>query len=162
MKKELLGAGAAMGQHNTDARRVYGWLWGAWLQAQHELPVLRWLGAAVFLAGALAVSLAVASGNSPLEMAIYGMVAVLFMLVVPAILYLLFEVYRKHRSDAIFDSHRLAALIKRISREEILAQEEERLALENNLPLMKPGHDKKSRSKVLEPAPWAGGRGPGP
>jgi hypothetical protein len=45
--------------------------------------------------------------------------AILFILAIPVIFYLLFEIYRKHRTDAIFDSKRLADLIRRISLEEI-------------------------------------------
>jgi hypothetical protein len=50
------------------------------------------------------------------------MTALLFVLVVPAIQYLLFEIYRRHRSDAIFDSKRLAEHIRTVAREEIAAE----------------------------------------
>jgi len=119
MKKETMGTGAAMGVQNKDSRRVFGWLWHAWLEAQAELPMLRWLGLAACVAAVMAVVLAARQGLGALDMAIDGATAVLFILVIPVIFYLLFEIYRKHRTDAIFDSKRLADLIRKISLEEI-------------------------------------------
>jgi hypothetical protein len=143
MKNKSMGNGAAAGIHSTDARRVFAWLWHAWLEAQSEVPLLRWLGLAVLASTGLVVYFAVAEGATVLEMAIDAMVTILFALAIPTIFYLLFEVYRKHRSDAIFDSHRLAALIHRIAREEIEAQLEADLAQENRLLMMLPDHAKK-------------------
>jgi hypothetical protein len=143
VKNKSMGSGAAAGVHPTDARRVFTWLWHAWLEAQSDVPLLRWLGLAVLAAAALAIYLAATGGSGILETVIYALVAVLFVLTVPAIFYLLFEVYRKHRSDAIFDSHRLTSLIQRIAREEIEAKAEAELAQENRLLMMLPDHAKK-------------------
>lgn len=121
MKKETMGTGAGMGVQNGDSRRVFPWLWRSWLEAQKELPLLRWLGLVALGGATAAVVMAARNGGGYLDMAVYGMVAFLFVAAFPVIFYLLFEIYRKHRTDAIFDSRRLADLIRRISREEIEA-----------------------------------------
>jgi hypothetical protein len=121
MSKETMGSGAAMGNQHTDAKRAFGWLWHSWLEAQREIPLLRWLSLAAIGLGLLFVMLAGFQGESVLEMIVYGLTALMFGLMVPIIFYLLFEVYRKHRSDAIFDSRRLADTIRKIAQEEIEA-----------------------------------------
>lgn len=121
MKKDTMGTGAAMGVQHTDSRRVFPWLWHSWMEAQEELPLLRWLGLAALAAAALAVFLAAREGGGFVDMAVDGAMAVLFILAFPVIFYLLFEIYRKHRTDAIFDSKRLADLIRKISLQEIEA-----------------------------------------
>jgi hypothetical protein len=143
MKFRSMGNGAAAGIQHNDAKRVFAWLWHAWLEAQSQVPLLRWLGLAAAACASLAVYLAVAEGRTGLEMTVYAMVTLLFVLAVPAIFYLLFEVYRKHRSDAIFDSHRLAGLIHRIAREEIEARAEADLAQENRVLMLLPDHAKR-------------------
>lgn len=145
MKKETMGSGAAMGLHSTSAFKAYAWLWHSWLEAQRELPVLRWLSLGAAALAATALYLAVAQGDTVLTAVIDGMVAALFALLIPAIYYLLFEIYRKHRSDAIFDSKRLAHLIQRIAHQEIEASEEAKLALENTLLMLKPESSSKQR-----------------
>ena len=122
MKKETMGTGAAMGVRPTDSRRVFPWLWHAWLEAQQELPVLRWLSLSALAAAVLAVVLAARQGGGFLDMLVDGAMAILFILAIPVIFYLLFEIYRKHRTDAIFDSKRLADLIRKISLQEIEAE----------------------------------------
>lgn len=122
MKKETMGTGAAMGVQHTDSRRVFPWLWHSWMEAQQELPVLRWLSLAALAAAVLAVVLAARQGGGVLDMLVDGAMALLFILAIPVIFYLLFEIYRKHRTDAIFDSKRLADLIRKISLQEIEAQ----------------------------------------
>jgi hypothetical protein len=133
MKKETMGTGAAMGVQNRDSRRVFTWFWHAWLEAQDELPMLRWLGLAAVAAAVLAVVLAAREGRGPLEVAVDGATAVLFILAFPVIFYLLFEIYRKHRSDSIFDSRRLADLIRKISKQEIEAH----LSLQNGMEVLR-------------------------
>jgi hypothetical protein len=129
-----MGHGAAMGiPEHTSPKRVFTWLWYAWVRAQKEVPLLRWLVVAAVAAACLVIYLAVNDGKTGLEMLVYGMVAALFIIEVPMVLYLLFEVYRKHRSDAIFDSKRLSDLIHKLAREEVEQAEEARLALENTL-----------------------------
>jgi hypothetical protein len=132
MKKDTMGTGAAMGVQHTDARRVFPWLWHSWMEAQGELPVLRWLGLAALASAALAVVLAVREGGGLVDMAVDGAMAALFILAIPVIFYLLFEIYRKHRTDAIFDSKRLADLIRKISLQEIEAQRSGRGSREAN------------------------------
>lgn len=121
MKKFNMGLGAGSGPHGTDARRVYTWLWHAWVEAQRELPVLRVLTALAAACVAAILVLAMGEGRTYLEVAVYTLTALLFVLVVPAIQYLLFEIYRYHRSDAIFDSKRLAGHIRAIAKEEVEA-----------------------------------------
>jgi hypothetical protein len=121
MKKETMGTGAAMGVQHTDSKRVFPWLWHSWMEAQQELPVLRWLSLTALAAAALAVVLAAREGRGVLDMLVDGTMAILFILAIPVIFYLLFEIYRKHRTDAIFDSKRLADLIRKISVQEIEA-----------------------------------------
>jgi len=123
MKKDTMGTGAAMGVHNRDSRRVFPWLWHSWMEAQQELPLLRWLGLAAVASAALAIFLAAREGGGYVDMAVDGAMAVLFILAIPVIFYLLFEIYRKHRTDAIFDSKRLADLIRKISLQEIQAHQ---------------------------------------
>ncbi|HXB96837.1 MAG TPA: hypothetical protein VNZ54_02215 [bacterium] len=123
MKKDTMGTGAAMGVQHTDSRRVFPWLWHSWLEAQRELPLLRWLSLAALAAAALAVVLAARQGGGILDMLVDGAMAILFILAIPVIFYLLFEIYRKHRTDAIFDSKRLADLIRKISLQEIQAHQ---------------------------------------
>jgi hypothetical protein len=130
MKKETMGTGAAMGVQHTDSRRVFPWLWHAWLEAQNEQPLLRWLGLAAAAAALLAVVLAVREGGGYVDMVVDGAMAILFILAIPVIFYLLFEIYRKHRTDAIFDSKRLADLIRKISLQEIEAQRDGRRMME--------------------------------
>ncbi|HTB33318.1 MAG TPA: hypothetical protein VK842_00500 [bacterium] len=110
-----------MGVQHTDARRVFPWLWHSWMEAQRELPVLRWLSVAALAAALMAVVLAAREGGDMVDMLVDGAMAILFILAIPVIFYLLFEVYRKHRTDAIFDSKRLADLIRKISQQEIEA-----------------------------------------
>lgn len=121
MNKETMGNGAGLGNQHTNAKRVFGWLWHSWLEAQREVPLLRWLSLGAIGLGLLFVVLAAFEGESILEMIVYGITALMFWLMVPIIFYLLFEIYRKHRSDAIFDSRRLADTIRRIAKEEIEA-----------------------------------------
>lgn len=130
MKKFSMGQGAGAGQQGTDAKRVYAWLWHSWLEAQAEIPLLRWLGLAALLCAAAVLALAVSEGKSALESVVYAMTTLLFVMVIPAIDYLLFEVYRRHRSDAIFDSKRLADHIRAIAKEEVELNEAAKLALE--------------------------------
>lgn len=137
MKKFNMGHGAGSGMHGTSVLRVYGWLWRSWLEALAEIPALRWLGLAALVCAALLVGLALAEGKSGLEVAIDGMIAFLFVMVFPAIHYLLFEIYRHHRSDAIFDSKRLADHIREIAKEEIESNELARSAAGSTAVLMK-------------------------
>jgi|GEM_PF-4556727 hypothetical protein len=130
MKKETMGTGAAMGVQHTDARRVFPWLWHSWMEAQSELPILRWLGLGALAAAALAVFAAAREGGGWMDMAVDGAMAILFILAIPVIFYLLFEIYRKHRTDAIFDSKRLADLIRKISLQEIEAHRDGRRMME--------------------------------
>ncbi len=143
MKFRSMGSGAAAGIQHNDAKRVFTWLWHAWLEAQSDVPLLRWLGLAAVASAGLALYLAVAEGRTGLEMTVYAMVTLGFVLAIPVIFYLLFEVYRKHRSDAIFDSHRLAGLIPRSAREEIEARAEADLVHENRVLMMMPEQAKK-------------------
>ena len=145
MKKEHMGSGVGMGNHHTDAKRVFTWLWHSWLEAQRDIPLLRWVALAAFFAAGAALYLASAEGKTVLDIAVYGMITLLFVLAIPVILYLLFEVYRKHRSDAIFDSKRLADHIRKVARQEIEANEESKLALENTLMMMKPQTESRSK-----------------
>lgn len=121
MNKETMGHGAAAGGQHLSVKRAYKWLWHAWLEAMAEVPLLRWLCAGAFGLLVLAVVLAARNGEAPLEMAIFGLMALLFGLMITAICYLLFEIYRRHRSDAIFDSQRLEHLIRKLAQEEIEA-----------------------------------------
>ncbi len=139
MKLKTMGSGAAAGITAGHANRVFTWFWHAWLEAQAEIPLLRWLALAALFAAGLAVYLAAAEGKTILDVAVYGMLALLFVLNVPVIFYLLFEVYRKHRSDAIFDSHRLTSLIRRISQEEIARNADAKTAPEDKLLLLRSG-----------------------
>jgi hypothetical protein len=132
MKKETMGTGAAMGVQHTDSKRVFPWLWHSWMEAQEEQPLLRWLGLGAAAAAGLAVFLAVREGGGVVDMAVDGAMAILFILAIPVIFYLLFEIYRKHRTDAIFDSKRLADLIRKISLEEIEAHRPGRRSREAN------------------------------
>jgi hypothetical protein len=68
---------------------------------------------------AAAVALAVTGAASGLEAALDGITVVLFALVISAILYLLFEIQRQHRSDRFFRGQRLSSFVRRLSREEI-------------------------------------------
>ena len=147
MRKGSMGYGAAMGAQHTKASRAFSWLWHSWMEAQSELPILRWLALAAVANAGLAAYLAVAEGNTVLDAVVYGMIALLFVMAFPVIYYLLFEVYRKHRSDAIFDSRRLTDLIRKIAREELEADAEEKMALENTLLMMRPGEAPKNGSK---------------
>ena len=123
MKKDTMGSGAAMGVHNGDSKRVFAWFWRSWMEAQAEIPLLRWLGLVAVAVAVLVVVLAARQGKGFIDIAVDGATALLFILAMPVIFYLLFEIYRKHRTDAIFDSKRLADLIRRISQEEIAANE---------------------------------------
>lgn len=128
MTDKSMGTGVGMGIHTANIRKVYGWLWHSLREAQREVPLLRWLGLlAVVCAGAVAY-LAACEGKSKLDLAVYAGTALLFALEIPVIYYLLFEIYRKHRTNAIYDSKRLADLIRKISSEEI------DLRSESNLP----------------------------
>ena len=140
-----MGYGAGMGAHHIDAKRVFTWLWHSWLEALKEIPLLRWVALAALFAAGAALYLAASEGKSILDIAVYGMITLLFVLAVPVIFYLLFEVYRKHRSDAIFDSKRLADHIRKVAKEEIEANEEAKLALENTLMMMKPHAETRSK-----------------
>jgi uncharacterized membrane protein len=139
MKRDTMGSGAAMGLHGTSSKRVFLWLWHSWLEAQSEVASVRWLSVAALGTAAWAVYLAGAEGKTGLEIAVYGMTAALFAVAIAVIFYLLFEVYRKHRSDAIFDSKRLADLIHKLAKEEVEANEEAKLALENTILMMQNG-----------------------
>jgi hypothetical protein len=143
MKRSAMGNHAATGIHPTHATRVFAWLWHAWVEAQHEIPLLRWLALSIVAAAGVAVYLAVQEGKTALDIAVYGGIVLLFALAISANLYLLFEIYRKHRSDAIFDSKRLAHLIQKIAQEEIEAHEQAKLAGENTL--LMPPRDKDAR-----------------
>ena len=136
MKKEAMGHGVGVGMHGTNAKRAYAWLWHSWVEAQRELPSLRWISLAAVVSALGVLYLAVSEGKTLLDMVIYGAIAFMFVMTVPAIFYLLFEIYRKHRSDAIFDSKRLAEVIRKVAREEIEANEENKLAIENTLLMM--------------------------
>lgn len=122
--KDTMGSGAAMGNQHTDSKRVFAWLWSSWLEAQKEVPALRWLSLLAVALGLFCVWLAAFQGGSVLEMIVYGLTALMFGLMVPVIFYLLFEIYRKHRSDAIFDSRRLTDMIRKLAQEEIVADRE--------------------------------------
>lgn len=121
MKKFNMGHGAGSGTHGTSVLRVYGWLWHAWLEALKEVAGLRWLALAAVLCALGLMSLAVAEGKSALEICAYGGTAFGFVAALAAIQYSLFEIYRHHRSEAIFDSKRLADHIRAIVKEELEA-----------------------------------------
>jgi hypothetical protein len=114
-----MGTGVGMGIHKANIKKVFGWLWHALREAQREVPLLRWLGLLALVCAGSAAFLAVSEGKTKLDMAVYGGTVLLFALDLPVIYYLLFEIYRKHRSDAIYDSRRLADLIRRIANEEM-------------------------------------------
>lgn len=139
MKKDALGDGAATRIHIYNAKRVFAWLWQAWLEVLKEVPLLRWLTVAAVVLVGLAVYQAAREGKTALEMVVYGMTVLLFALAIPVILYLLFEIYRKHRSDAIFDSKRLADLIHKLAQEDIQLNEETKMVLVNTV-YMTPSH----------------------
>jgi hemerythrin superfamily protein len=83
------------------------------------VPLLRWLGILALVLTLLAAALAATGAGSALEAAFDALTAVMFALVISAILYLLFEVQRRHRADRLFSGHRLARFVRRLSREEI-------------------------------------------
>lgn len=144
MKHDPMADGAAKGMRHQHPARVFAWLWKAWLEAGAQVPLLRWLGALVIALVALAVYRAFAEGRGALECMIYGMTVLLFAMAISAIIYLLFEIYRKHRSDAIFSGHRLTELIRSISRSEIAAEADARAELGNAVFLL-PGEKPEKR-----------------
>lgn len=123
-----MGTGVGMGIHSSNIKKVFGWLWRSWMEAQGEVPLLRWVSLAALATAGAAVYLAFSEGGSKLQIVGYVGTAVLYALEIPVIFYLLFEIYRKHRADAIFDSKRLADLIRKLALEQIEAVEEARSA----------------------------------
>lgn len=141
MSNKTMGTGVGMGIHRANIKKVYSWLWHSWKEAQHEVPVLRWVALASVLTAGAAVGIAFTTGGATrLELIGYVATAVLYALEIPVIFYLLFEVYRKHRTDAIYDSRRLADLIRKLALEQIEAREEARSAVRKTF-LMMPHRD---------------------
>ncbi|HTB21788.1 MAG TPA: hypothetical protein VK914_03685 [bacterium] len=140
MSNKSMGTGVGMGIHRSNIKKVFGWLWHSWMEAQHEVPILRWVALAAVATAAAAVYLAYSEGGTRLQLIGYMATAVLYALEIPVIFYLLFEVYRKHRTDAIFDSKRLADLIRKLAIEQIEAREEARSAIRKTF-LMMPHRD---------------------
>jgi len=136
MINKSMGKGVGMGIHSSNIKKVYGWLWHSWVEAQREVPLLRWVTLAALATAGVAVYLAFSDGGSKLQIVDYVGTAVLYALEIPVIFYLLFEVYRKHRADAIFDSRRLADLIRKLALEQIEAREEARNAVKNTFMLI--------------------------
>jgi hypothetical protein len=126
MINKSMGSGVGMGIHRTNIKKVFGWLWHSWMQAQHEVPILRWVSLAALVTAGAVVYLAFSEGGSGLQILGYVGTAVLYVLEIPVIFYLLFEIYRKHRTDAIFDSRRLSDLIRKLALEQIEAREDAR------------------------------------
>ena len=106
MSNKSMGTGVGMGIHRANIKKVYGWLWHSWMEARREVPVLRWVGLACVATAAAAIVTAFSGGGTRLQLVGYGVTAVLYALEIPVIFYLLFEVYRKHRTDAIFETVR--------------------------------------------------------
>ncbi|HTB21813.1 MAG TPA: hypothetical protein VK914_03810 [bacterium] len=136
MTNKSMGTGVGMGIHRTNIKKVFGWLWHSWMEAQHEVPILRWVALAALATAGAAVYLAFSEGGTRLQLVGYVATAVLYALEIPVIFYLLFEVYRKHRTDAIFDSKRLADLIRKLALEQIEAREDARNAVKKTFLIM--------------------------
>jgi hypothetical protein len=102
-------------------RKVFVWLWHSWMRAQHEAPVLRWLGLAALAMACLATGLAAAQGDNVLSSLVYGGTVFLFTAVISSISYLLSRTHHRHRWDSLYASHRMADLMRKIAREEIKA-----------------------------------------
>lgn len=124
MFRNALGRYAVTGIRAINVRRVFGWLWRSWLQAEREVPLLRWLALASAATASLVAYLAAKQGQGALEIAVFGLAPVLFGLILSLIIYLLFAIYSRHRSDAIFDSRRLSDLIRKLAQEEIRIHED--------------------------------------
>jgi hypothetical protein len=125
MKKE------AVLTHPTDLKKIMAWMWHSWMEAQAEAPVLRWLGAAALALAGLAIYMAASEGESALRIAVDGAVGLSLVLLLPVIIALLFEISRKHRSDAMHDSKRLSELIRKISMEEMRALQDSNRGLDS-------------------------------
>jgi hypothetical protein len=137
MKKDTMGAHAAMGIRTANIKRVFSWLGRSLLEAQSEVPLLRWLIVAAMVIAGVVMAVAYAEGRTAVEISAYTATALLFGMLVAVIFYLLFEMYRKHRSDAIFDSRRLTDLIRKISKEEIEGHRLAEMSLENKMVMEK-------------------------
>jgi hypothetical protein len=126
MKKKSKASRAAA-QAGIQSKKIFVWLWHSWVKAQREVPLLRWLALLALVVAGLVIGLASAQGETPLTMAVYGMIAFMFVVTLSAIVYLLSKVQRKQRLDSLLASKRLSNLIRKIARAELEANEKARL-----------------------------------
>jgi hypothetical protein len=120
--------------------------------ARREYPVLGWLAAGAVAALGLLVWTMASQGRTTLDIVTYAMIALLFAAQVPFILYLLFEIHRRHRMQAVFDGKRLAETVRKTLRLELESLEQERLLRESNFVLLVPMNQRGPESMGDVPA----------